>query len=153
MHVDFPLGWQSNRIASEIWLFTDSQRMMLHIRQGKGRKDRYSILSNLALRVLREYAKLYKPKDWLFPGEADGSHLSERTAEKIFEKAHQKAGIQKPVSIHSLRHSFATHLLENGTDLRYIQELLGHKSSKTTEVYTHVSEKNLRHIRSPLDME
>lgn len=131
----------------------DSQRMMLHVRQGKGRKDRYSILSKVALKVLREYAKLYKPKDWLFPGEEPGTHLSERSAEKIFKKACQKAGILKPVSIHSLRHSFATHLLESGTDLRYIQELLGHKSSKTTEIYTHVSDNNLRHICSPLDTE
>ncbi len=131
----------------------DSQRMMLHVRQGKGRKDRYSILSKVALKVLREYAKLYKLKDWLFPGEKPGTHLSERSAEKIFKKACQKAGILKPVSIHSLRHSFATHLLESGTDLRYIQELLGHKSSKTTEIYTHVSDNNLRHICSPLDTE
>ena len=88
---------------------------------------------------------------WLFQGEEMGNHLTERAAQKIFEKSLQKSGLTKHASIHSLRHSFATHLLENGTDLRYIQELLGHNSSKTTEIYTHVTEKNLTRIQNPLD--
>jgi integron integrase len=129
----------------------DSKRMLIHIRQGKGQKDRYTILSDVALETLRVYAKNYHLKDWLFPGAIVGNHLSERSAQKIFEAARKQAGIIKQVSIHSLRHSFATHLLEGGTDLRYIQEILGHKNSKTTEIYTHVSEKELRRIRSPLD--
>lgn len=129
----------------------DSKRMLIHVRQGKGKKDRYTILSKNALDVLRTYAREYHPSEWLFPGEVMGSHISERSAQKVFAYASKKAGIKKCVSIHSLRHAFATHLLEGGTDLRYIQELLGHKNSKTTEIYTHVSQKDLGKIRSPLD--
>lgn len=129
----------------------DKERMLIHIRQAKGRKDRYSILSDAALKILREYVKIYKVKDWLFPGEKEENHISERTVQNIFKVACTKAEIEKDVSIHSLRHSFATHLLEAGTDLRYIQELLGHKNSKTTEIYTHVSKKDISKIRSPLD--
>ncbi len=129
----------------------DSKRMLIHVKLGKGRKDRYTILSEVALKTLRTYAKSCSLKDWLFPGATMGNHLTERSAQKIFEVARDQAGIKKQVSIHSLRHSFATYLLEGGTDLRYIQEILGHKSSKTTEIYTHVSEKEIRRIRSPLD--
>jgi site-specific recombinase XerD len=103
------------------------------------------------LEVLREYWTQYKSERWLLEGARDGRHLSTRTAQAIFEHAKGKAGIKKEVSVHSLRHSFATHLLEGGTDLRYIQELLRHKSSKTTEIYTHVSSKSLGKIKSPLD--
>jgi site-specific recombinase XerD len=129
----------------------DSERMLIHIVQGKGRKDRYSVLSQAALEVLREYVKKYKPEKWLFPNEDSGKHITERTVQRIFETTKDKAGIQKKVSVHSLRHSFATHLLEGGVDLRYIQELLGHQSSKTTERYTHVTEKSIKNILSPLD--
>ncbi|MFZ3371647.1 MAG: tyrosine-type recombinase/integrase [Desulfitobacteriaceae bacterium] len=117
----------------------DSARMLIHVKQGKGRKDRFTILSEVALETLRTYAKNCSLKDWLFPGATLGNHLTERSAQKIFEVAREQAGVKKQVSIHSLRHSFATHLLEGGTDLRYIQEILGHKSSKTTEIYTHVT--------------
>lgn len=116
-----------------------------------GRKYRYTLLSPVALELLRQYWKQYRLKDWLFPGETEGNHLTERSVQKVFETACKKAGILKDVSVHSLRHSFATHLLEAGTDLRYIQELLGHSNSKTTEVYTHVSEKSIAKIKSPLD--
>lgn len=129
----------------------DSSRMLIHVRQGKGDKDRYTVLSKAALTKLRDYYKEYKPDLWLFPGPKIGSHITERTAERIFENACVKAKIHKKVSIHSLRHSFATHLLEGGTDLRYIQELLGHSSSKTTEIYTHVTQKSIAKIESPLD--
>jgi site-specific recombinase XerD len=101
--------------------------------------------------VLRAYYAEYKPKTWLFEGQKNKEHISNRSVQNIFKKACQIAGIKKNVGIHSLRHSFATHLLENGTDLRYIQELLGHSSSKTTEIYTHVSKKSLSKIVSPLD--
>ncbi len=129
----------------------DSERMLIRVRQAKGRKDRYTILSEIALRELREYVKKYRPEGWLFPGEHKGKHITERTVQKVFESVCRRAGINKNVSVHTLRHSFATHLLEGGTDLRYIQELLGHASSKTTEIYTHVSEKGIRSIQSPLD--
>lgn len=129
----------------------DSTRMLIHVVQGKGRKDRYTVLSQTALEVLREYVKKCRPEKWLFPGDDPGRHITERTVQKVFEKTKDKAGIQKKVSVHTLRHSFATHLLEGGVDLRYIQELLGHQSSKTTEIYTHVTEKNIKNIQSPLD--
>jgi len=129
----------------------DSERKLIHIRGSKGRKDRYTILSDIALEILREYWKKEKPRKWLFPSWNIDKHITTRTAQKIFKNACKKAGIKKDVTVHSLRHSFATHLLESGIDLRYIQEILGHKSSKTTEIYTHVSTKNLSAIKSPLD--
>ncbi|WP_243117021.1 site-specific tyrosine recombinase/integron integrase [Natranaerovirga hydrolytica] len=129
----------------------DSKRMLIRISQGKGRKDRYTILSELTLKQLRKYYILYKPEQWLFPGGNGKSFLTERSVQKIFEDACNKAKIKRKVTVHTLRHSFATHLLEGGTDLRYIQELLGHTSSKTTEIYTHVTQKNLSNIKSPLD--
>ncbi|OYD14748.1 recombinase XerC [candidate division WOR-3 bacterium JGI_Cruoil_03_51_56] len=128
----------------------DGDRKMLWVRGGKGAKNRYTLLSGIALETLRNYYKAYRPKEWLFGGQRKG-HYSRRSVEKIMEHAIKKAGIQKEASVHSLRHSFATHLLENGVDLRYIQELLGHKSSKTTEIYTHVTRKSLLKIKSPLD--
>jgi integrase/recombinase XerD len=129
----------------------DSKRMLVHVRQGKGAKDRYTILSKAALEQLRIYAKKYKPETWLFPGGNNEGHLTTRTVEKIFENACNKINLTIKATVHTLRHSFATHLLERGTDLRYIQELLGHSSSKTTEIYTHVTEKSLSKIESPLD--
>lgn len=129
----------------------DSDRMLIHIVQGKGRKDRYSVLSEVALEELRTYVRKYKPDNWLFPGAEVDRFLTERSVQKVFENAKIKSGIQKKVTVHSLRHSFATHLLEGGVDLRYIQELLGHQSSKTTEIYTHVTEKGIKNIESPLD--
>jgi len=129
----------------------DDKRMLIHIRGAKGRKDRYTMLSETALNVLREYLRQYRPENWLFEGARSGRYLSTRSAEKIFEHACQRANIKRDVSIHTLRHSFATHLLESGTDLRYIQEILGHQHSKTTEIYTHVSTKSIGKIKSPLD--
>lgn len=129
----------------------DSKRMLIHIKGSKGRKDRYTLLSEKTLEVLRAYWRKYKPEKWLFEGARDGRYLSIRSVQKVFEQACDKAGIRKEITIHGLRHSFATHLLEGGTDLRYIQELLGHKDSKTTEIYTHVSTKSLGKIKSPLD--
>lgn len=129
----------------------DGQRKMIHLRSAKGKKDRYTILSDATLEALREYYKKYRPKDFLFEGQGDRKHLSERSIQHVFERAVKSAGIRKPITLHGLRHSFATHLLESGVDLRYIQELLGHNSSKTTEVYTHVSKKSLGKIVNPLD--
>lgn len=130
----------------------DADRNMLRIQQGKGRKDRMTVLSRTAYEWVRKYITEYEPGGhWLFPGQDGLGHLTERTVQKVFEKAVTAVGIKKEVSVHSLRHSFATHLLEGGIDLRYIQELLGHKSSKTTERYTHVAVKDIRRIQSPLD--
>lgn len=130
----------------------DSKRMMIRIQQSKGGKDRYSILSNVALDVLRQYWRKYRPKEWLFPGYRDDKPISDRSIQKIFGKAKTLAGIKKPASAHTLRHSFATHLLEAGTDLHHIQLLLGHKSPKTTTIYLHVSRKDLARVISPLDL-
>jgi integrase/recombinase XerD len=130
----------------------DSKRKLIRIQQAKGKKDRYVMLSDVALLQLREYYKQYKPQTWLFEsGVKPGRHLTERSIQKVFERACAKAGLHKDVGIHVLRHSFATHLLESGTDIRYIQSLLGHASSKTTEIYTHVSNSKISSIQSPLD--
>jgi len=129
----------------------DEKRNMIHIEGAKGRKDRYTILSKVALEELKRYWRKYKPDKWLFPGAKPDRHIATRTVEALLEAAVKEINLKKKVSVHTLRHSFATHLLESGTDLRYIQELLGHKSSKTTEIYTHVSTKDLGKIKSPLD--
>lgn len=129
----------------------DQERSIVKVRQGKGRKDRFTILSETAYTMLKEYTNLTHPQKWLFPGQTSGSHLTERSVQKVFEQAVQRSSLSRKVSVHVLRHSFATHLLEAGTDLRYIQELLGHQSSKTTERYTHVTVKDARRIKSPLD--
>ena len=128
----------------------DSNRMQISIKAGKGKKDRYTLLSEKLLPLLREYYEQYKPKEFLFEG-SDGGAYSERSMQAVVRGALRKAGIHKHATVHTLRHSFATHLLEGGTDLRYIQSLLGHGSSKTTEIYTHVTSKALSGIRSPLD--
>ncbi|KNY25931.1 site-specific tyrosine recombinase/integron integrase [Pseudobacteroides cellulosolvens] len=129
----------------------DYIRNMIHIRNAKGKKDRYTVLSKRLLEVLKLYLEVHKPENWLFQGQNRECHITERTIQKIFEEAVSKSGIKKKATVHTLRHSFATHLLESGTDLRYIQELLGHENSATTEIYTHVSEKCIGRIKSPLD--
>ncbi|MTI29738.1 integrase [Cytophagales bacterium RKSG123] len=127
-----------------------SDRQQLFIRGGKGKKDRQSLLSQKALALLRTYYKQYHPKTYLFEGQFGGAY-SVSSVQKIFHRAKALANIKKIVTVHSLRHSFATHLLEQGTDLRYIQALLGHNSSKTTEIYTHITTKGIEKIKSPLD--
>ncbi|MRX47826.1 site-specific tyrosine recombinase/integron integrase [Pedobacter puniceum] len=129
----------------------DSDRNLVIIRQAKGKKDRIAPLSASILEMLRAYYKIYRPKNWLFEGQKLGGQYDERSLALVLKQALTKANINKPVTLHWLRHSYATHLLEAGTDLRYIQELLGHKSSKTTEIYTHVSTKSLQNIKSPFD--
>lgn len=128
----------------------DSDRMQISVKGGKGKKDRYTLLSAKLLPLLREYFKAYRPKEYLFEG-AEGGQYSASSMQTVVGDALRKASIAKHASVHTLRHSFATHLLEAGTDLRYIQSLLGHGSSKTTEIYTHVTSKALVGIRSPLD--
>ncbi|HMM11430.1 MAG TPA: tyrosine-type recombinase/integrase, partial [Bacteroidales bacterium] len=129
----------------------DAERHMLIIRNSKGYKDRHVPISDKIIQMLREYNRMYRPKIWLFEGQNIGEKYSARSLEQVLKKALQKAAITKPVTLHWLRHSYATHLLEAGTDLRYIQELLGHKSSRTTEIYTHVSQSSLQKIKSPFD--
>lgn len=128
----------------------DSDRMFIKICAPKGNKDRLTLLSKKVLIQLRDYFKEYKPSVWLFEG-PNNSQYSSTSIAKILQRSVKKVGIIKKVTPHTLRHSFATHLLEQGVDLRYIQELLGHNSSKTTEIYTHVSNKNLGAIINPLD--
>lgn len=124
--------------------------MLIRVEQAKGKKDRYTLLAVRLLNVLREYFIRYKPKEWLFEGLERGQY-SVRSIQAIMKVAAKKAGIRKKVIVHTLRHNFAMHLLENGTDLRYIQSLLGLSSSKTTEIYTHITTKGFDQVKSPLD--
>jgi len=128
----------------------DSQRMQIRVEQSKGKKDRYTLLSSKTLEILRQYFVMYRPAQWLFEG-PNGTPYSDRSIQAILKHSVAKTGIKKKVTVHTLRHSFATHLLEHGTDLRYIQVLLGHESSKTTEIYTHVTTRGFEQIKSPLD--
>jgi len=129
----------------------DSKRGILLIKQAKGKKDHIAPISEKIMELLRQYYTAYKPTVWLFEGQQKGAQYIAESLQSVLKQALQKMNIKKPVSLHWLRHSYATHLLENGTDLRYIQELLGHNSSKTTEIYTHVSTKSLQNIKSPFD--
>jgi len=128
----------------------DSKRMQIRVVQSKGRKDRYTLLSKKTLEVLRAYFVAYHPKHWLFEG-PDGGPYSDRSIQSIMRSSVKRAGIIKAATVHTLRHSFATHLLEQGVDIRYIQSLLGHASTTTTEIYTHVTTKGFDQIISPLD--
>jgi integrase/recombinase XerD len=129
----------------------DSNRKLILIRQAKGKKDRIVPLSEKILNMMREYYKAYKPKYWLFEGQNGNGPYDERSLASALKNAVEKAKIGKAVTLHWLRHSYATHLLENGTDLRYIQEILGHSRSTTTEIYTHVSTKGIQNVVSPFD--
>jgi site-specific recombinase XerD len=131
----------------------DSKRMQIFIQRAKGKKDRYVNLSPVLLDILRKYCTGYKagPKVFLFESEQTLTAYPSRTVQQIFTNAKNKAGIRKEVGIHSLRHSFATHLLDKGTDIKYIKDLLGHFNIKTTERYLHVSKKQLVNIVSPFD--
>ena len=130
----------------------DSERMTIRIEQGKRMKDRYALLSQRLLEALREYWLAYRPKHWLFPGQNADAPLSRMTAHRIFHAAKTKASISKPGGIHLLRHAFATHLLEAGTDLHTIQRLLGHTNISTTMRYFHLAQRHLMKTPSPLDL-
>jgi site-specific recombinase XerD len=129
----------------------DSQRMVLRVQQGKGRKDRYVMLSPKLLDLLRAYWKAARPRTWLFPNRGGDGPITTGAVMKACRQARRASGLEKHVTVHTLRHSFATHLLEAGTDLRTIQVLLGHDSPRTTAVYTHVSPAAVRATVSPLD--
>lgn len=131
----------------------DRDRELLRVRAGKGKKDRYTLLSRRAIEAVDRH-RLFQNQTqskWLFPSTRKGKHVTTRSVQRVVTRAAARAGIEKRVTPHTLRHSFATHLLEAGTDLRYIQELLGHASSRTTEIYTHVSNRDFSRIRNPLD--
>jgi integrase/recombinase XerD len=129
----------------------DSSRMVLRVDQGKGRKDRYVMLSPRLLEVLRDYWRIERLKPWLFPGDGLGSHITKNAVEQACQKAQRACGIDKPVTPHSLRHAFATHLLESGTDVRRIQLLLGHRSLSTTSRYLKIATSSLCATVSPFD--
>jgi len=128
----------------------DSKRKMVMISDAKGKKDRYSLLSETLLELLRKYYLTYRPKVWLFEGQT-GRQYSEKSIQTILKKAWLRSGVRKKATVHTLRHSFATHLLEHGTDVRYIQQLLGHANTKTTLIYTHITKTGFDKIKSPLD--
>ncbi len=124
--------------------------MQIRIDQGKGQKDRYSILSEKVLSLLREYVKEYRPEEYLFEGPSGGTYSA--ASIQALMRTHKKiCGINKKATPHTLRHSFATHLPDKGTDIRFIQELLGHKHISTTQIYTHVSSRTLKDVKSPID--
>ena len=129
----------------------DSDRMMIRIDQGKGGKDRYVMLAETLLSELRVYWRQYRPADLLFPGQNSDKALTRDSVRRVLQKARAKAGIEKPASAHTLRHSFATHLLEAGTNIRVIQRLLGHASLQSTQIYTHVARTYVADTESPLD--
>jgi integrase/recombinase XerD len=129
----------------------ESERRRIRVREGKGGKERYAVLSSTLLEVLRRYFRQYRPQRWLFYGQSREYQIQPRTVQRMVEKARLRVGLNQRVSTHTLRHSFATHLFEHGTSLRYIQELLGHGSLKTTLLYTHVSPRALGRVVSPLD--
>jgi site-specific recombinase XerD len=149
----YSAGLRVSEIVNVTLADIDSKRMQIFIDRAKGKKDRYVNLSPVLLDILRNYISEYKskPKEYLFESQQTGTGYPTRTVQQIFSNAKEKAGIKKEVGIHSLRHSFATHLLEKGTDIKYIKELLGHFNIKTTERYLHVSKKALVNIISPLD--
>jgi integrase/recombinase XerD len=129
----------------------DSSNMQIFIHQGKGNIDRYTLLSTALLKILRLYWRQYRPHDWLFPGKIPGQPIRTRAIQDAFLKIRNKAGINKKVSIHSLRHSFATHLLEDGTDIVRIQRLMGHAYVSTTMLYLQLAQVKLLQVKSPLD--
>jgi integrase/recombinase XerD len=149
----YSAGLRVSEVASLKIKDIDSDRMQIFVAQAKGKKDRYVTLSPVLLDILRTYIRKYKPRPqvFLFESEQTGLAYPPRTIQRIFQIAKMKSGLSKQVGIHSLRHSFATHLLEKGTDIRYIKDLLGHFDIRTTERYLHVSKKDLVNIVSPLD--
>jgi len=130
----------------------DSRRMVIHVRAGKGGRDRYTVLSTRLLAALRDYYRATRPQGWLFPGHTRGGHASPDTARDVFHKAIVAAGIAKKATPHTLRHSFATHLIECGVDVTVVQALLGHGSLRATAVYAHISVAHIGRTRSPLDV-
>jgi site-specific recombinase XerD len=151
LETGYATGMRVREVTRLLITDLDSGRMAIRVDQGKGRKDRYVMLSQSLLETLRAYWRESKPKVFLFPGLGGTKPLCVSAAQKAFGRARRQAGIKKPVSFHTLRHSFATHLIENGTSVRTIQALLGHRSLQTTERYTHLAQNYLHQTTSPLD--
>jgi len=149
--ITYSAGLRISEVARLKITDIDSKRMMVRVTQGKGGKDRYSLLSQRTLEQLRQYWLKYRPGEWLFEGQKKDSPVTSSTIRSVFSAAKKRAGITKPASVHTLRHSFATHLIEAGTSLHHVQLLLGHRSPTTTTVYLHVSQVNLAQVTSPLD--
>jgi len=138
--------------VANLWITDiDSERMLIKVRQGKGNKDRYTLLSNKMLEQLRFYYKRYRPNQYLFNGQDALSTISVRTVQHIFSQAKKKAKITKSASAHTLRHCFATHLIEDGTPISKVQLLMGHTDIKTTSRYLHLSTRHLKNISHPMD--
>ncbi len=150
MQLTYGMGLRVSEVVGLKKQHIDMDRMQVLIANGKGKKDRYVALPSAVCALLQAYFIKYQPTDWLFEGQY-GGHYTARSVQLIFKRAMQKAGIHKNIGVHGLRHSYATHLLEDGADIRYIQALLGHSSIKTTEIYRHVSATNHLQIQSPLD--
>ena len=148
----YSAGLRASEVAALKAEHIDSKRMLIKVENGKGGKDRYTLLSEMFLRELRHYYTTCKPGEWIFPSSHKGGPLCYGSIRLIYEKARKKAGIKKGTGIHTLRHSFGTHLLEAGYDIRKIQVLMGHKSLSTTIIYLHVSRQTLSKIKSPLDL-
>ncbi len=146
----YSAGLRMSEILNLKWVDIDIKRNVIYVRGGKGNKDRITLLSSLAYSYLVEYRAIYNPQSWVFEG-TPGKPYSARSINNIIKRSGKLAGITKTISAHTLRHSFATHLLEKGTDLRYIQTLLGHESSRTTERYAHVTKRGFDKLMSPLD--
>jgi integrase/recombinase XerD len=151
LSVTYACGLRCSEVLNLKLTHIDSGRNLLIVKDAKGGKDRVVPIGEKLIQQLRNYYKAYKPLQYLFEGQRKGEKYDERSFQLVLKKAVNEAGNKKPVTLHWLRHSFATHLLDSGTDLRYIQELLGHKSSRTTEIYTHVSNRDLKNIISPFD--
>jgi integrase/recombinase XerD len=151
LSVTYACGLRCGEVLNLKLTDIDSVRMVLYVKDGKGAKDRMLPISEKLVNELRAYYLTYKPMTYLFEGMKKGNKYDERSFQLVLKQAIKHAGIKKPVTIHWLRHSYATHLLDSGTDLRFIQELLGHRSSRTTEIYTHVSNRELKNIVSPFD--
>jgi site-specific recombinase XerD len=148
----YSAGLRANEVVNLKAEHIDSRLMLIKVVNAKGEKERYTLLSEKLLKELREYYKTYRPKEWLFPSEQTGKPIRTRSLYFIYEKARKKAGIKIGSGPHTLRHSFATHLLEAGYDIRKIQVLLGHRSLATTTIYLHVSREFLSKMKSPLDL-
>lgn len=150
LQLSYGMGLRVSEIVNLKVEHINSEDMLVHISGAKGKKDRYTNLPESVLDLLRQYYKAYRPKEWLFEGQYGGPY-SVRSVQTVFKNAMKKAGINKTIGIHGLRHSYATHLLERGADIRFIQELLGHNSIKTTQIYTHISDVKKSSVKSPLD--